>query len=377
MNSPPYYRPLIQPGDPCWRNWWLALLFMWAVPFVALLALWPEAHPRQKLWLWSAVAPLLWAMVVSLRFLGWRLALFEMTTYRRTRAAHTLRWWRRRQLSLPVQEVLLLGPAGDEQANYQQLMAQAPAPLPVALPGSIEGVLRCPVALPRDGQRGVAVARHLARLTLALPAINEHWPSLRGIAWAGCAASQAAFEQALADAGAVLPVPRMPLNTMAELDTLIDAFTRECRNPADWLLCAGVASLEQAPNGQLPGEGGFVWWVVWHGRMRLHRGESLPADVPEIAAQACMQVQRYAGLDSPPPECVAIGTASQKAFVNGGWPVAEHQLAAHWGELAGLASFIGMSLAMLQAGETRQACGWLSQCDDQQVAIGMAVPYGD
>lgn len=377
MNGPPKYPTLWQPSDPHWRNWALFIVLLSAVPFVALLALWPEAQPRQQLWQWSAVAPLCGALALAVRMVGWNLALFEVTTHRQTRAAATQRWWQRQRLALPVQQVLLLGPASDEQASYRQLMAVAPTPLPVVLPASGQAVLRSAVSLSSNDRRPEALARDLARQALTLPDIDKHWPALRGIAWAGCADSLAAFEKALAAAGAVLPAPRMPLNNLAELDVLIEAFARDCRSGADWLLCAGVASLEHAGSGELPGEGGFVWWVGWHGRALLHRGEYLLSDAGESAAQACAQLQGYAGLDAAPAHCVALGPSCQGTFVGGGWPVAEHQVAAHWGNLGGLAPFIGMSLALLQAGESRQACGWLSQCDEQQPAIGMAVPYGE
>lgn len=68
---------------------------------------------------------------------------------------------------------------------------------------------------------------------------------------------------------------------------------------------------------------------------------------------------------------------SQEAFVEGGWSAGEHQLARHWGGLAHIAPFIGMSLALLQAGKAGQPCGWLSQDGNKRLAIGMAVPHGN
>jgi hypothetical protein len=74
---------------------------------------------------------------------------------------------------------------------------------------------------------------------------------------------------------------------------------------------------------------------------------------------------------------LALDKASQDAFVEGGWSAAEHQLSGHWGVLAQMAPFIGMSLALLQAGEAGEPCGWLSQDGDKRLAIGMAVPHGN
>ena len=58
------------------------------------------------------------------------------------------RWWGRRSLGLPVQQVLLLGPAGDVQAHYQGLMAErCPHPSPRNRRVLTQPMLRCAVSL--------------------------------------------------------------------------------------------------------------------------------------------------------------------------------------------------------------------------------------
>ena len=73
MNRPPHYPHLIEPGVPRWRRWWLALWLLWGSQSAALLTLWPEDQPRVELWLWSAVLPFCWALVLALRVLAWQI----------------------------------------------------------------------------------------------------------------------------------------------------------------------------------------------------------------------------------------------------------------------------------------------------------------
>jgi hypothetical protein len=376
MNRPPQYPQVIGPGEPRWRRWWLALLLLWGVQAAVLLPVWPEDQPRVDLWMWSAVMPFCWALLLALRALAWQIGLFYGAVHQRTVVTAVQRWWGRRRLGLPVEQVLLLGPVGDEQPLYHGLMVNAPAPKPTKAEGVTQLMLRCPVSLSTTRQRAPALARRLAQMTLALADLSDRWPRLRGIAWVGDQSNEAAFVEVVAKAGVVLPETRLPLQDLSDLDRMIDGFHQHCRDEADWLLCAGVVSVPSAEEPELPGEAGFVWLVSRQGRQLLHRGEYLLSETNESPAELCVQMQRYTGLDAAPPTCLALDKTSQGAFVKGGWSAAEHQLSGHWGVLAQLAPFIGMSLALLQAGETRQPCGWLSQDGNNQLAIGMAVPHG-
>ncbi|GKQ48524.1 hypothetical protein PSTH2693_25230 [Pseudomonas syringae pv. theae] len=373
MNGPPEYPDFIEPDAPRWRRWWLGLVLLWGAQSAVLLLVWPKEQPRQELWLWGAVLPLCWALMLAVRWVVWQIELFNRTVYLRTRETAMHRWWQWRSLGLPVQDVLLLGPAGDVQTAYCNVMKDVPLSEPLATPGATHLMLRYPLSMSVLTERAPALARHLARLTLALPGLVEGWSQPRAIAWAGDASSQAAFVEALARAGVVLPEARLPLQHLTDLDELIDTFHRDCRGEDDWLLCAGVVSVEIAEESDLPGEAGFLWRVSRQGRQLLHRGEYQAGEAP---AELCSQIQRYAGLEAPPTTCLALDKTSQTAFVEGGWSAVEHQLAGQWGVLAHLAPFIGMSLALLQAGEAGQPCGWLSQDADKRLAIGMAVPHG-
>jgi len=372
MSAPPQYPDFIEPGEPRWRRWWLGLMLLFGLQSAVLLMLWPKEQPRLEVWLWSAVLPLCWALVLAVRVLAWQIELFNRTVYLRTRDAALQRWWQRRSLGLPVQDVLLLGPAGDRQENYLSLMRGVQPPL--AIPGATQPRLRCALSLGVITERAPALAQRLARLTLTLIGLSECWPQLRAVAWVGDESNRAAFAEALARAGLVLPEPRLPLQNLTDLDDLIDTYHRDCHGKDDWLLCAGVVSVESTDEGELPGEAGFLWRVSRQGRQVLHRAE-YRAD--ESTTDLCAQMQRYAGLDTPPSCCLAMDSASQQAFVEGGWSAVEHQLDGQWGVLADLAPFIGMSLALLQAGQTRQPCGWLSQDGNKRLAIGVAVPHGD
>ena len=374
MNGPPEYPGSIEPDAPRWGRWWLGLVLLWGTQSAVLLLVWPQEQPRLELWLWSAVLPLCWALMLAVRVVVWQIELFNRTVYLRTLETAIQRWWQWRSLGLPVQDVLLLGPAGDVQTDYRNLMKDVPLSKPLATPGATHLMLRCPLSMSALTERAPALARHLARLTLALPGLVEGWSQLRAIAWVGDESSQAAFVDALARAGVVLPEARLSLQNLTDLDDLIDTFHRDCCGENDWLLCAGVVSVESADEGELTGEAGFLWRASRQGRQLLHRGEYLASESP---VELCTQMQRYAGLQSPPTTCLALDRASQAAFVEGGWSAVEHQLAGQWGVLAHLAPFIGMSLALLQAGEAGQPCGWLSQDGNKRLAIGVAVPHGN
>ncbi len=376
MKHPPQYPDYVEPGEPNWRRWWLALLLLWGAQAGLLLTYWPEDRPRLELWQWSAVLPLAWLLALGVRSLVWQVGLMNRQAYRATLEAALHRWWRRRSAALPVEQVLLLGPAGDMPWHYQGLMAATPEPAPVMLPDAAGPVLRCQLSLREDGDRGAALGQHLARQVLALPEREARWPGLRGLAWAGDAAGEAAFVETLAAGGARLPEARWPLRSLDELDALIDAFPRACPHEADVLLCAGVVSLEQAEDGVLPGEAGFVWLVGHQGRQRVHRGEYLLIGGEESAAELCAQMQRYGGLSAAPTDCLALDVASQDAFVEGGWAGA-HQLVGYWGALGELAPFVGMSLSLLQTQESGQPCGWLCAEGEQRMAMGVAVTHGN
>ncbi len=374
MNRAPEYPDVIEPGVPRWRRWWLGLGVLFGGQSALLLMLWPKEQPRLELLLWSAVLPLSWALALAVRVLAWQVFVFNRHVHLSTQEAATQAWWQRRCLGLPVQDVVLLGPAGDEQANYLNLMKGAALPKLSEVSGAKQKMLRCELSLGVFSERAPALARYLARWVLAMPELAECWPQLRAVVWVGTQSNQAAFTRVLAKGGVVLPKAHLPLNNLADLDALIDIFHRDCRGENDWLLCAGVVSVEDAEEGEEPGEAGLLWRVSHQGRQLLHRGEYLAGESP---AELCVQVQRYAGLQAPPLDCLALDNASQEAFVEGGWSAAEHQLAEQWGVLADLAPFIGMSLALLHAGEAGQPCGWLSQDGSKRLAIGVAVPHGN
>lgn len=366
------------PGRPRWRRWWLALLLLWSTQAALLLALWPEGRPRLELWLWGSLLPLAWALALALRFLVWQIGLGNRAAYRRTLDAALQRWWRRRGMSLPVERVMLFGPAGELQPQYAlQMTGTAVTPPPMEQGEGKRPVLRCPVSASLGGLRGPLLARHLACQLLASEGWTESWPLLRGVAWFGSQDSYRAFAKALADGGWSLPDEPLPLAGLPSLERLIDDFAQRCPHEGDWLLCAGAASIEQAPERQMAGEAAFAWRVGRKGASRLQRGEYLLMDKGESPAELCAQMQRYGGLAKAPAVCLAMDVQSMEAFVSGGWLASEHLLAAYWGVLGDLAPFIGMSMALLHSSGTGEPCGWLSCDGERRLAMGVAVPYGD
>jgi hypothetical protein len=373
MNRPPCYPPASPPTPPRWRRWGAALIALYGVQGAAWVAVAPALDAPALRWWGSAVLFLGWALALAVRVLPWRLELFYQGVYQQAQAARLHGWWRQRSLALPVRQVLLLGPSGSTQEHYRHLQAQVPAPRPVNL---AQPALLCPLGMAHDGARGPALAQHLAQMTLALPRLAEQWPRLKGLVWVGDTNLQATFVEALCIEGLVAPRVSASMRTLDDLDRVIDAFHSDCQADEDWLLCAGVASLDAGAGTGPPGEAGFVWIAGRLGEQCLHRGDYLNTEAQEDSATLCAQVQRYAGLTAA-PQCLALDLASQGAFVAGGWQAAEHQLGKHWRALGELAPFIGMSLALLQAGHSRQACGWLGQDAEQRLAIGVAMPHGD
>ena len=71
---------------------------------------------------------------------------------------------------------------------------------------------------------------------------------------------QAAFVEVLAKAGVVLPETRLPLQDLSDLDRMIDAFHQDCRDEADWLLCAGVVSVPKPKRPGCPAKQDFSGW---------------------------------------------------------------------------------------------------------------------
>jgi hypothetical protein len=375
MNRPPELVNFATPGTPNWRRWWSALLLLWGVQSAVLLTLWPDNQPRVWLWAWSMLLPLLWGLVLALRMLPWQLRLYEISVYERVHATALRRWWGHRALGLPVQEVLLLGPVGIAQADFHRLMAGAPLPEPVTAKDSDRALLRCPLGMNSPFERGVGLARQLAHSALTLPEFAQRWPTVRALCWAGDAQSESAFVQTLASKGLDTPKVRMPLQNLTDLDALISDFNQHCDRVDDWLLCAGVVSVDGAECQGIAGEAGFIWLVSHHGTMLLHRGETLSSAQADEPAALCAQIQRYGGLSAPPADCLAMDVPSGRAFVAGDWSATKHQLFGKWGALAHLGPFVGMSLALLQAGASREACGWLSQDAELNSAIGVAMPH--
>lgn len=376
MNRLPQYRDYVEPGEPKWRRWWLALLVLWGAQSGLLLTLWPEGRPRLELWLYSAVLPLSWGLVLAIRALVWRIGLMNREAYRQTLQAAEQRWWRKRGKALPVDQVWLLGPVGNDREDFQRLMVGVPTPAPL---GGLDGAaprLRCPGLLTGQTNRLSALAVHLAGQALSLPDRAERWPALSALAWVGDAAGEAEFVATLEAGGVSFPAARFSLRTLKELDALIDALPKTCPGEADGLLCAGVVSRERAGEGEMPGEAGFLWVVSRKGSLRLHRGEYLLPEKGETASELCAQMQRYAGLEKAPEDCLALDAVSQAAFVEGGWSVGQHQLAEYWGALGELAPFVGMSLAALQAEQSGQPCGWLGKDDAGRLAMGVVTSHG-
>jgi hypothetical protein len=372
MIREPQFPSFTEPSTPNWPRWWLVLLVLWSVQAVALLTLWPADVDRIHLWVLSTVMPLCWGLAAGVRMLVWHLRAYAIWVHEDVQRGALQGWWQRRALRLPVQDVLLIGPAGLAQEHYLALMAKVPTPPLRGDPGK----LRFPLSGAVTDKRGPLLAAYLAEQTRALPGLVESWSHVRALCWAGDAASEAAFVQTLANHGLVLPKARLPVQNVADLDELINGFNQHCDRPEDWLLCAGVVSMQASEGEGIPGEGGFLWRVGHQAKAFLHRGDVLLPENGELPAELCAQVQRYARLSAPPPDCLALDESSSEAFVTGGWSAREHQLSDKWGELAHLGPFIGMSLALLQAAHAGQGCGWISKDTTGKFAMGVAMPYG-
>ncbi|MFF7710628.1 hypothetical protein [Pseudomonas sp. NPDC007930] len=373
---PPCYAPRAAPAVPRWKRWaqvGLLVLLAWAG---CLALLWPAAPPRRGWWLLALLGPLLLVLGLSLRLWLFQLARLRHARYQQVLAATRARWWHWRSLGLPLEQVLLLGPAGEGQQAYQGCMAATAVPSPVAAGGA--PALRCPLGTVSGEGRAAWLGARLARRVLALPGLEARWPRLRALAWGGCPASHAAFAAVLQAAGLRLPAMQLPLQAPADLCTLIDLLHYRYDAPQAWLLCAGVVSV--APAGAAPGmagEAAFAWVASRAGQHQVHRAEVLAAAPGDSAASLCAQVQRYLRPAALPAAALALGSPAAQALRAAGWPLGNHELGRYWGELQHCAPFVALSLAWLQAAQTEAPCGWASHGMDQHIVIGMAGPYGN
>ena len=375
MSQPAEYPDYVTPRAPCWRRWSWALVVLWGAQLGAAFSLWPSERLRQDIWQLAAIVPLFWALALALRHLVWRVGLFNRDAYRHSLGWAQQAWWAQRRRGLPVDQVLLLGPVGDDPAQYRELMADAATPLPTSTGEAT--ALRYPWVNHEGEERAVLLARQLARQLLALPDVREHASRWGALAWAGDAASLAAFTSACAEAGVMLPGTRLALNNLDDLSWLIDAFHCPENTSIEEWLCAGVVSVGEGDSQTMPGEAGFVWLANSKACQQVHRGEPLVPEPQAAADSLCARVQLYAGLDGPPPHCATLGAKSLSAVALAGWPASEHELSHLWGSLGALSAFICISLALLQTQTTAAPCGWLCQLPDGQANIGVTSVYGN
>ncbi|MBA0037508.1 hypothetical protein HS962_14965 [Pantoea sp. BIGb0393] len=375
MNQPPIYADYAAVQPVRWRRWWVTLPGLLFITAITTILLWPEGKPTRSplFWFWALVLPLLcWLLAVALRWLIW----LQNTDNSRTHHAETSlaldAWWHKRSQALPVETVLLVTPAGDDNAEHLALLSQPPdAPQP-GINAEGYAVLRCPLVLNGTRDRSAMLAAYLANRLATHFRQAAETRLITHFCWLGDDVSLAAFHETLLAEGMILPEEILRLTSRTGTDTVIDLIAET--HPA-LLLCAGSGEGEPADK-QITGEAAFAWLCSPRGSALLHRSECWQPVPGETAAQAVSQLSRYAGLADVPDRVLAADVPEMEALLDGGWSALEHVLAPWLGNAGQITPFTLRSLALLSA-LNGQSCGWIAADRESRYITGVCVPRGN
>lgn len=375
MNHPPRYPDYADIHRARWRRWWVALPVMLFLSAMATMLLWPEGKPTRtpSFWFWSVVLPLLlWLIAVAGRWLVWLVALYNRNTHRDTIAESLDKWWRYRSRTLPIEQVLLVTPLGDEDADHESLLSSSLPPTPLqGTDATGNALLRCSQVLGMQS-RPVLLARYLARRLLTHLRRNDEVRPVQVFCWLGDDDGLAAFTQALESDGIRLPDDVLRIRDARELDKVVDAM------PLDELalmLCAGCG--QGVPNADATaGEGAFAWLCGHRAQALIHRAEILNPDTGETSQLLTAQLSRYARLNMAPELVLAADKTAMDTLLPSGWSAVDHVLMPWLGHAGVVTPFIVLSLAALSA-RNGQACGWTASLMDNPLLTGVCVPRGN
>lgn len=375
MNHPPRYPDYAEIHRARWRRWWVALPVILFLSAMATMLLWPEGKPTRtpSFWFWSLVLPLLlWLIAVAGRWLVWLVALYNRNTYREMIAESLNSWWRYRTRSLPVEQVLLITPLGDEEADHESLLSSSLPPTPLqGTDATGNTLLRCSQVLGMQS-RPVLLARYLARRLLTPLRQNDEARLVQVFCWLGDDDSLATFTQALESEGIRLPEDVVRLFDAGELDKVIDAMPQD---EQALMLCAGCG--EGVPDtGSIAGEGAFAWLCGHQAQAQMHRAEILNPDAGETPQQLTAQLSRYARLNAVPERVLAADKTAMDTLLPSGWSAVDHVLTPWLGHAGAVTPFIVLSLAALSA-RNGQSCGWTTPLMGSQLITGVCVPRGN
>jgi len=375
MNSPPIWPDYSVISPIRWRRWWIALPVLLFFSALVTIMLWPEGKPTRVplFWFGALVLPLLcWSLAVALRWLVWLQGMDNSATHYAETSQATEMWWRKRSQALPVEAVLLVTPVGEDVAEHLALLSRpSDAPQP-AMEASGNAALRCPLVLNGIGNRPAMLAAYLAHRLVAHLRQTSETRLFTHFCWLGDDAGLSPFRETLWREGVVLPDETLSFEARTGADSLINLIAE---SPSSLLLCAG--SGEGQPAGiNVIGEAAFAWICSAEGTALLHRSESWQPAQNETAAQAVMQLSRYAGLADEPDRVIAADAPAMTALIDGGWSALEHVLAAWLGNAGEVTPYTLRSLALLSA-LNGQSCGWIASDMESQYITGVCVPRGN
>lgn len=375
MKFPPEYPDYITPGPIRWRRWGILLAAIWLIgSFLALLLRSTEQAPSGlAFWFFIIGFPsLFWALALAIRYLLLQIGLKNRSSYQQVVEQEQNDWWQERSLGIAIEKVYLIGPLGDEQSLYSGIMTGGtPAPNNPTLLS-----LRYPLLLNMPTVREQGLAHHLAQQLINSPEIKSRWQSLAYISWFGDEASFQIFIETIKSAVNSISFIRLDLKCIDDVDHVIDVFQQSI-DANKWMLCAGTYSLSQSADAIPAGEAGFAWIASQAGNALLHRAEEIDVASDVESGMAARHLERYAHLDDMPECCLAMDQKSMAEFQPGGWSAIEHILAPYWGALGEISPYIAISMSLLHTLDTQQPCGWMSQCTENKMVIGVTVPHGN
>lgn len=378
MNFPPRYPAYAELHPARWRRWWIALPGMLFLAALTTMLLWPEGKPTRTLsfWFWSVVCPLIvWLAAVALRWLVWLQSVSNRETHREEIASSVRAWWRHRSRMLPVEAVMLVTPVGDKEADHQALLSPPFPAVPVAVDDPQgNALLHCPKVLGLGGResRAVLLARYLARLVLTRLREAKETRPVQVFCWLGDEQSLSEFSQVLESNGIHLPEEVLQLQSVAELDKVIDAMPEDDQA---LLLCAGVGGAKPSAE-YTASEAGFAWLCGHQAEALLTRSEIFQPDAGETAVQLTEQLSRYADLRGVPEGMLAADSSSMEALLPSGWSAVDYVLMPWLGYAGPVTPFVMQSLAALSALQG-QTCGWTATWMESQFITGVCVPRGN
>jgi len=283
-------------------------------------------------------------------------------------------WWETHQRTLALRDVVLIGPAGSETADWHQVLSRERRP-PEGHQESGGKVLRSGCIFSHDI---AAREQQLARLLVLLWQKQQHEPpgAFTAVFWLGSEAAWQAFGSQMNTSFPEIELPAQPEIWHGEA-TLSRMAAQLGEGNSQQFLLAGCHVCVASSDHPLPaGESAVLWRIAVEGPVVLPRGEVFSAADGEALNEVCQRALKQSDLHDIPDACVLFSHSGQPQLAETGWNVTHHLQDAYWGDVGNMQMPIVISLAALHALEHQQPCGWIAADPHHTLALGIVKPYG-